>query len=118
MNNTYNNLGIIGDIQDKTKALEISIKSLRKTGTAYAEAEKNYKVKLRQKVLEMRADGEAVGIINLTIYGMPDVAELRFKRDVAEAVYKANLESINATKLEIRILDNQLEREYGADMHD
>lgn len=118
MADIYNNLGIIGEIQQKTKELEISIKMLRKNGTNYAEAEKAYKVKLREKVLEMRANDTAVGIINLTVYGIPEVAELRMKRDIAEAVYKANMEAINATKLEIRILDNQVQREYGADLSD
>lgn len=118
MANTYDNLGMIGEIQTKTRQLEASIKELRKSGTNYAEAEKAYKIKLREKVLEMRANDTAVGIINLTVYGIPEVAELRMKRDIAEAVYKANLEAINAVKLEIRILDNQVEREYGTDMHD
>lgn len=30
-------------IQQKTKELDVSIKALRKTGTAYAEAEREYK---------------------------------------------------------------------------
>lgn len=115
---SYDNLGMIGTIQDKIKQLENSIKQLRYNGTTYANAEKAYKIKLRQKVLEMRSNDVAVGIINLTVYGEPEVAELREKRDIAEAVYKANLEAINAVKLEIRVLDNQVEREYGANLND
>ena len=37
------------ELQKLTDDLEISIKSLRKTGTAYAQAEKDYKVLLRQE---------------------------------------------------------------------
>ena len=39
--------------------------------------------------------------------------QIRFDRDVKEAIYQANLESINSTKLKLRILENQLNREYG-----
>ena len=54
----------------------------------------------------------AIGMIDKTCYGIPSVAEARFKRDVAEAVYKANLESINSLKLQMRLIENQISREY------
>ena len=52
-------------------------------------------------------------MIQLTCYGVPDVAELRFRRDVAETVYQANKEAINAIKLELRLIENQIQREWG-----
>ena len=104
---------LYNDLQTKTKELEISIKALRQSGTNYAQAEKEYKVLLRQECLKLRDDGMAIGMIDKTCYGIPSVAEARFKRDVAEAVYKANLEAINSLKLQMRILENQLNREYG-----
>jgi len=54
-----------------------------------------------------------VTLINQIIYGVQEVANLRFDRDVKEAIYQANLESINSTKLKLRILENQLNREWG-----
>ena len=54
----------------------------------------------------------AIGMIDKTCYGIPSVAEARFRRDVAEAVYKANLESINSLKLQMRLIENQIGREY------
>ena len=105
-------------IQQKIKELEISIKALRKTGTAYAEAERDYKMTLRVECLKLRDEGMAIGMIDKTCYGLPNVAELRFKRDVAEAVYRANQESINSIKLQLRLLDAQLSREWGADLSD
>ena len=35
------------------------------------------------------------------------------KRDIAETMYQTNLEYINTTKLQLRILENQLQREWG-----
>ena len=106
-------MDLLNELNQKIRELECSIKSLRKTGTAYAEAEKNYKIKLREECLKLRDDGMAIGMIDKTCYGIPSIAELRFKRDSAEAVYKANQEAINSTKLQIRILESQIEREYG-----
>lgn len=101
------------EIEQKTKQLEYSVKELRKSGTAYAEAERAYKVKLRETALRLRSQDMAVGMINMTVYGVPEVAELRFRRDVAEAVYKANLEAINSIKLQLRLLDAQIGREWS-----
>lgn len=101
------------EIQSKTKQLDYSVKELRKSGTAYAEAEKAYKIKLRETALRLRSQDMAVGMISMTVYGIPEVAELRFKRDCCEAVYKANVEAIQAIKLEIRIINEQLSREWG-----
>lgn len=101
------------ELQTKTQQLDRSIKQLRVSGTEYAQAEKEYKVLLRQECLRLRDSGMAIGLIDKTCYGIPSVAEARFKRDVAEAVYKANLEAINSIKLQMRLLENQLQREWG-----
>jgi len=102
------------EITRLTKELDISVKQLRKSGTDLAEAEQNYKICLRQEALKLRAEKNMpVTLINQIIYGVPEVAKLRFDRDVKEAVYQANLEAINSTKLKLRILENQLNREWG-----
>ena len=101
------------EIMQKRRELDICIRELRKNGTAYAEAEREYKVKLRETCLKLRSQDMAIGMIQLTCYGVPEVAELRFKRDVAETVYQANKDAINAIKLELRLIENQIQREWG-----
>jgi len=101
------------ELQMKTAQLDRSIKTLRQSGTTYAEAEKNYKILLRQECLKLRDEGMAIGMIDKTCYGIPSVAEARFKRDVAEAIYKANMEAINSLKLQMRLIENQIQREWG-----
>lgn len=54
-----------------------------------------------------------VTLINQIIYGIPEVANKRFKRDVSETMYNVALENINSLKLQMRILENQLSREWG-----
>lgn len=106
------------ELQKRVRQLDFAIKELRKNGIAYAEAERDYKVKLREEILKLRNEGMAVGIIDKTCFGIPSVAELRFKRDVAKTVYEANMEAINSTKLQLRLLENQINREYGATKYD
>ena len=106
-------MDLYNELESKIQELKISIKSLRKTGQKYAEAERDYKILLRQEVLKMRDEGQAIGVITLTCYGIPSVAEARFKRDIAETIYKANLEAISTIKLQIRVLENQINREFG-----
>lgn len=102
------------EIQNKINELNVSLKKLRETGTAYAEAERDYKITLRQEALKLRAEKNmAITLIQQVVYGVPEVADKRFKRDVAEAIYKANQEAINTIKLQIRVLESQLSREYG-----
>lgn len=94
--------------------LDFSVRELRKNGTNLAEAEQKYKICLREEALKLRSEKNMpVTLINQIIYGVPEVARLRFDRDVKEAIYQANLEAINSTKLKLRILENQLNREWG-----
>lgn len=104
---------LIQELQAKTRQLEASIKLLRQNGTAYAQAERDYKILLRQECLKLRDEGMAIGMINMTAYGIPSVAEARFKRDVAESVYKANQEAINSIKLQLRLIEGQIQRDWG-----
>ena len=104
---------LINDMQMKQRQLETAVKMLRSTGIEYAQAERDYKVLLREEVLKLRDKGMAVGVIEKICYGIPSVADARFKRDVAKTVYEANQESINSIKLQMRIIDGQIQREWG-----
>lgn len=107
-------MDLFEDLNIKIKELNTSIKSLRKTGTEYAEAERAYKMSLREHALRLRTEKDMpVTLIQQVVYGVPEVAEKRFVRDVAEAVYHANQEAINSIKLQIRIIEGQLNREWN-----
>ena len=106
-------MDLYNELVKKIQELNISIKKLRETGTDFAEAERDYKITLRQEALKLRAEkGMPVTLIQQVVYGVPEVADKRFKRDVAEAIYNANQESINSTKLQIRVIESQLNREF------
>lgn len=107
---------LYSELQTKTRQLEASIRELRKNGTAFATAERDYKILLRTECLKLRDQGMAITLIDRICYGIPSVAEARFKRDCAEVVYDANKDAIQSIKLQMRLIEAQLEREWGKDV--
>ena len=94
-------MNLFNEMQKLLNDLNVSIKKLRETGTDFAEAERDYKITLRQEALKLRAEkGMPVTLIQQVVYGIPEVADKRFKRDVKEAIYQANQEAINSIKLQ------------------
>lgn len=107
-------MNLYNDIQELTSRLNVNIKSLAQNGQAKAVAEHDYKICLREEALKLRQEKNMpVTLIQQIIYGVPEVAKKRFERDVAETMYNVNLESINSIKLQIRVLESQLQREWG-----
>lgn len=87
---------------------------MAKYGNELAEAENDYKITLREEALKLRAEKNMpVTLINQIIYGVGCVAEKRLRRDIAETMYKTSQEYINTLKLRIRVLESQLQREWG-----
>lgn len=97
----------------KVKQLDACIRQLRKTGSEYADAERDYQIAKRSTCMRLKMEGMAVGMVSMVHKGEPEVASKLYDRIAKEAVYKANQEAVMALKLEIRLLDNQIAREYG-----
>lgn len=108
-------MDLYNEIQEKCRLLDNSIKMLRKTGSDYAKAYTDYRVALAKELLVLKNDGFAITLAGDIARGKPEIAHLKFEEISKEAIYKANIESINVLKLQIKILENQLEREYGND---
>ena len=107
-------MDLISDIQMLMEELTISIKKLSQNGKNLAMAERDYKITLRQEALKLRVEKDMpVTLINQIIFGVPEVAEKRYKRDIAETMYQTNQEHINATKLKLRLLESKVSREWG-----
>lgn len=107
-------MDLVNDIIKLTERLNNSVKKLREYGIELAETEKDYKITLRQEALKLRQKkGMPVTLISQIIYGVPEVADKRFKRDVAETMYNTAQENINSIKLQLRILESQIQREWG-----
>lgn len=107
-------MDLVNEIFKLQDELTASISRLASNGKRLAEAERDYKITLRTEALKLRSEkGLPVTLIAQIIYGVPEVAELRFQRDIAETIYNTNQEHINATKLKMRILESQIAREWS-----
>ena len=107
-------MNLVNELFSKQTELTASITTLKEYGLKLAEAERDYKICLRQEALKLRSEkGMAITLIQQVVYGVPEVADKRFKRDVAETMYNTAQEKINTLKLQIRILESQLQREWN-----
>lgn len=111
MNNLWN------EISGKLKELSFSINKLHENGQALAKAERDYKVALKKEIVTLHevenvAWTACTGIAHGDI-GENQVARKRYERDIAKTLYEVGQEKINGLKLEIRILESQLSREWG-----
>ena len=107
-------MDLYNTINELIKRLNTSVVKLKDYGKELAEAERDYKILLRQEALKLRTEKDMpVTLIQQVVYGIPNVAEKRFKRDVAESMYQTAQENINSIKLQMRIIEGQLNREWS-----
>ena len=104
---------LIDKLQVMNSQLDQALRTYRTNGIALAEAEKNYKEAVSKEALRLRDEGMAVTLIDKVLYGLPSISTLRFQRDCAKAVYDANEEAINVKKLQMRLIESQISREWG-----
>ena len=97
--------------KEQRELLSKTVKAMKVTGRKLAEAEKNYRVALCKKILTERASGTPVTIISDVCRGDEEVAELKFKRDLAESDYKVCEQAIITIRQEVKILDTEMENE-------
>ena len=106
-------IDLINELDARQKQLDVAVKTLRKSGEEYASAYRDYRVALAKELLKLKDDGFAITLAGDIARGKPEIARLKFEEISKEAIYKANQESILALKLQIKLLDNQIAREYG-----
>jgi len=111
MNDLWNELDF------KRKELSQAVKDLRDLGSKAAGFEREYKKAYRSEVFTLHeVDKIAWTACNAMAHGDTkrfDVAERRYNRDLAQTLYEAKKEEILAIKLEMRMLSNQIEREWS-----
>ena len=106
-------MDLVNELNNLINKLDVSVKSLRKTGSDYAKAYTEYRVALAKELMILKEEGYAITLAGDIARGKPEIARLKFKEISTEAIYKANQESINALKLQIKIIQNQIDKEWG-----
>lgn len=106
-------LDLYEELSTKVVLLDKALGQLGKRGREYANCEQTYRVALAKKMLTERDKGLPATILSDVCRGDKEIARFKFERDVAEVTYKSALEAINCYKVAIRVLENQITREYG-----
>jgi len=96
------------------KKLDYAIKEHKERGRKYAECEQDYKVALAKFIVEKRAEGVPVTILNDVARGEKHIAQARMERDIAQSLYDTCKEAINSYKLQIRVISEQMNREWNS----
>lgn len=104
---------LYNELLEKSNKLDISFKQLRKTGQDYAEAYTNYRMELAKELMKLKTEGYAITLAGDIARGKPEIAHLKYQEIATEAIYKANLESINALKLQIKLIQSQIDKEWS-----
>lgn len=106
-------MDIVNQINYLQQQLDKSIKLLRHTGEDYARAYTEYRIAVAKELVKLKDEGYAITLAQDIAKGKPEIAKLKFNEISKEAIYKANLESINALKIEIKVLSNQYDKEWS-----
>ena len=104
-------LKAVQEVNELTLLLDSNLQMLKKYGIELAQREADYKQALAEESEKLKAQSMPVTLIDKVVYG--HVAKQRFARDTAEVMYQVAKEQIMINKLKLRILENQIAREWG-----
>ena len=106
-------MNLYDELNKKLSQLDYSIKTLPNTGSDYAKAYTEYRIALAEELIKLKNEGYAITLAGDIARGKREIAQLKFKEISSEAIYKANLESINAIKLQLKIIQEQINKEWN-----
>lgn len=107
-------MNIYNEIMNSLSELDITISTLSKTGQDYGKAFTDYRIALSKELVKLKEEGYAISLAENIARGKTEIAKLKYEEISKEAIYKANLEKINAIKLRIKVLTNQYDKEWGS----
>lgn len=102
----------IQKMQELNTYLTTALAEYKKRGTDYAKAYKNYRMLLSQELLKLKAEGMPVTIAYDIARGTEQVANAKEQEIITECLYKSCQEAINTYKLQIKILQENMNKDY------
>lgn len=92
--------------------LTSALGEFKNRGKEYAKAYKNYRMLLSQELLKLKAEGMPVTIAYDIARGKQEVADAKEQEIITECLYKSCQEAIQTYKLQIKILQENINKEY------
>ena len=93
--------------------LDRAVTEAKERGQVLAKCEHDYRVAKAKYILQQRTEGTPVTILADLAKGEEHVARLCMERDIAQTLYDSSKEAINSYKLQIRIVQEQIQREWN-----
>lgn len=103
---------LIGDLMRDRDLMKKASSELKTRGIELARAEAEYQTAKHLTVLDLKQDGLPATLINLIIKGDGRVCQTLYKRDCAQVEYESAKEALQVYKLDARLLEAQIEREW------
>lgn len=94
-----------------TKALE----QYKARGIEYAKAYSTYRKLVAKELLKLKAEGMPATIAYDIARGKDEIADAKEQEIIAETLYKSCQEAINTFKLQIKIIQEQINKEWSAE---
>ena len=94
--------------QEIDRNLSKAVLHYRERGEAYAVTERDYRVALAKKMLELKTQGMSVTLIHDLSRGDEEVSNKKLQRDIALSALESLKEAINVMKLQLRILREEI----------
>lgn len=102
----------ISEVWRRAEMLEVALKECKTRGQAAADAEREYRIRLAEKILTLRESGLPATLIGDVARGDKEIARLKFERDCSKVVYENAQEAVNVYKKQIDVLREQIDREW------
>lgn len=101
------------ELQQLRAKLGEYIGEYRRCGIEHAKRDREYYMLKAAKTLELKEEGMPATVIAQVIKGEESVAAARERMLVAEVMTRAALEAVLSTKLQVKLVDSQLQREWS-----
>lgn len=105
-------MDLIQELWKINELLNKALEQYKQRGKEYAQAYRNYRVQLAQELLRLKSDGMPVTIAYDIARGKEEIADAKQQEIITECLYKSCQEAINTYKLQIKIIQEQINKEY------
>lgn len=107
MQQVYNDLARDRDLMQRAS------RELKERGLEKARTAAEYYSAKNRRVLELKAEGHSATMIALIIKGDEEVCERLLAKECAEVLYDSAKEALQCYKLDARLLEAQISREWN-----
>ena len=111
--NNIGNPDLIRNQEELSRRCDELIKDMAREGDLAAQAEYNYYLQKTKTAYRLQDEGMSATMIGVVLKGEPEVAILMREMNISKSRYDATKEAINIVKLQMRMTDAQINREWG-----